>query len=554
MIKRLLTLSACCFVLSSLGLAQTSQQTVERWDTLELTFKSTLPYQNPFQDAWLRASFRHATEATITVDGFYDGEGTWKVRFMPTQQGRWHFSTQSDDDALKGHSGSIECVPPEKPYLRGPLVPDGFHFRHPDGEWRFLVSTRLSCHFASPAVWKEVIAFLKEHGINRVLFMLPGVRGTSGMLYGSNGDLDSYNVPNFQKIDSFVDALRKADIIASPYFYYFDDKFQRQLTADQDESFLRYCMARFGAYANVMPVLANEVELKYSERRKPHYDLRSHEWANRLGILLKELAVFGVPVSVHNPMETYEASSPGFFALLKDWPFAWTDFMLRQVQVGALGAVDAVADDVPEPEYGEWNARGYARHNQLLIDLRRYAIPVINEEPGYELGGKKSWDGLASEAFLATAWTATVAGAYVMWGSPATYELENPFPELEQTVTPSNLRILSLVMSGLPFWEMEPRNDVVNGNPVVIDDQEYRSNFALAQPGRYYLIYSLDGGRVEVEVEPGVYQAKVVDLMSSEDYVDDPGVEQMTEDGMLTYSLARGRQWVVVIRRVDSAQ
>jgi len=551
MTTRHLTLCACFFFLCTMGRAQSSTQIVERWDTVELTLKSSSSYRNPFRDAWVRASFRHHTEPTITVDGFYDGEDTWRVRFMPTELGRWDFSIESNDQALNGESGSIECIGAEKPYLHGPLLPDGLHFRHADGEWRFLISTRLSCHFADPDVWTEVIGFLKDHGINRVLFMVPGVRGTSGMLYGKNGDFDSYNVDNFQKIDSFIDSLRQADILASPYFYYFDDGFQREMTADQDERFLRYCMARFGAYANVMPVLANEVELKYTDRRDPGYDLRSHEWANRLGQLLKNLAVFGLPVSVHNPMETYEARSPGFFALLEDWPFPWANFMLRQLQVGALGAVDEVADDVPEPDQGEWNVRAYARQNQLLIDFRRFEIPVINEEPGYELGGDHSWDGQTSQTFLATAWTATVAGAYIMWGSPATYELDRPFPDLEQTATPPNLRTLSQIMDRVPFWAMQPRNDVVNENPAEIDDEQYRRNFALIQPGRYYLIYSLDGGGIDVNVEAGVYQVSKFDLTDIHVDTDDSGVEEMAEDGKISLTLQRGRQWVVLARRAD---
>ena len=68
-------------------------------------------------------------------------------------------------------------------------------------------------------------------------------------------------------------------------------------------------MARFGAYSNVMPVLSNEVESKFSERSDANYDLRSHEWANRVGRALKEASFFGAPVSVHNPQENQTAKN-----------------------------------------------------------------------------------------------------------------------------------------------------------------------------------------------------------------------------------------------------
>lgn len=81
---------------------------------------------------------------------------------------------------------------------------------------------------------------------------------------------------------AFIDALRRADILASPYFYFFDDGFQRNLTEAQDEAYVRYGMARFGAFANVMPVLANEVELKFTDRNDPSCDTQSFDWARCL--------------------------------------------------------------------------------------------------------------------------------------------------------------------------------------------------------------------------------------------------------------------------------
>jgi len=45
--------------------------------------------------------------------------------------------------------------------------------------------------------------------------MMGGIRGTVRQLYGV--DLWRYNVRRFQEIDAFIDALRKADILASLY-------------------------------------------------------------------------------------------------------------------------------------------------------------------------------------------------------------------------------------------------------------------------------------------------------------------------------------------------
>src|SRR4029434_7614216 len=144
-------------------------------------------------------------------------------------------------------------------------------------------------------------------------------------------------------------------------------------------AYIRYGMARFGAYTNVMPVLSNEIEQKYTvrsiEKMDKHYDPSSHTWANEVGPYLAALSVFGAPVTVHNPMENFEATNPGFYTLLRDWPFPWTQYMLREAQVGSLGAAAELRDDVPEQMQAVYNERAYTRHNQLLIDLRRHGIP-----------------------------------------------------------------------------------------------------------------------------------------------------------------------------------
>lgn len=527
---------------------------VERWDTYELAWQGGT-YANPFRDVRLTATFRHESGRSVTVNGFYDGGATWRVRFMPLDLGRWSYRTVSKEPALNGKTGEIVCVKPAKPYLHGPLRAQGLHFIHADGSRRFLISTRLSCQFASQPVWDGVILFLNEHRINRVLFIMGGVHGQIKDLYGDGGaDLWSYNVARFQAIDRFIDALRRADILASPYFYYFNDHHQRRLTPEQDEAFLRYGMARLGAFANVMPVLANEVEQKSNDRQAPRYDLGSHEWANKMGGILKSLAVFGVPVAVHNPMETRTARNPGFFTLLLDWPFRWADFQLRQMQVGAIGAAVAIRDDVSEPNDPVYHARSYARHNQLLIALRRFGVPVINEEPGYEMEGTHPWNSQTANSVRQTFWTAAVAGAYAMWGNPATYETADPLPQMQRSRTPGYLKTLAETMEGIPYWGMEPMNEIVSPNAEVVDGVSFRTNFALGKPGSAYLVYSRLGGRLAVKLPPGRYTVVSKQLVGLAFAVPGPYEQKVTvqiggETNEFSTNLRAAYDWVLALKR-----
>jgi hypothetical protein len=258
------------------------------------------------------------------------------------------------------------------------------------------------------------------------------------------------------------------------------------------------------------------------------YDNRSQAWGNALGAYLKSRAVFGVPVTVHNPLESFTAVNPSFYTLLRDWPVPWADYMLRQIQVGALGGVSELSDDVPEkgrpgiargageavfPRF--FNPRSFAHQNQLMIDLRRFGIPVVNEEPGYEKKATpgsytgidpKSWNFQTSESLLSTFWTAALAGGYNMWGSLETYSLDDPLPGLQNSVTPQYIRILHDFMTRLPYWEMAPANEVVSPFEIEIEGKPWRSNFCMAKAAEIYVVFSEYGGEGTMSLPQGSYR------------------------------------------------
>ena len=63
-----------------------SQTTVERWKVFEISLKG--PYDgNPFKEVSLSCMFMNKQD-TITVPGFYDGEGVYKIRLMPKSEGK----------------------------------------------------------------------------------------------------------------------------------------------------------------------------------------------------------------------------------------------------------------------------------------------------------------------------------------------------------------------------------------------------------------------------------------------------------------------------------
>ncbi|HRW08264.1 MAG TPA: DUF5060 domain-containing protein, partial [Caldilineaceae bacterium] len=109
----------------------TTQSTVEQWGIFELA-RTGRADGNPFLDNSFAAHFSYK-HREITVDGFYDGDGIYRVRFMPDVQGEWRYRTQSNLAELDGQEGSFTCGAPSEGN-HGPVqVANTYHFAYADG-------------------------------------------------------------------------------------------------------------------------------------------------------------------------------------------------------------------------------------------------------------------------------------------------------------------------------------------------------------------------------------------------------------------------------------
>src|SRR5579859_6491335 len=108
-----------------------SRTDVEQWGIFELALHASAA-GNPYQEVELTAQFTHK-HRVIEVDGFYDGDGVYRIRFMPDVQGVWHYQTHSNLDALSGARGTFSCVAPAAGN-HGPVRVSGtYHFTYADG-------------------------------------------------------------------------------------------------------------------------------------------------------------------------------------------------------------------------------------------------------------------------------------------------------------------------------------------------------------------------------------------------------------------------------------
>ena len=104
---------------------------ISQYDPFELSL--TGPTEgNPFTDVTVGARFElngHVQD----VAGFYDGDGVYRVRFMPDAPGVLRYRTASNRPELDGRAGE-RVVVPAQPGNHGPVrVWNTFHFRYDDG-------------------------------------------------------------------------------------------------------------------------------------------------------------------------------------------------------------------------------------------------------------------------------------------------------------------------------------------------------------------------------------------------------------------------------------
>ena len=130
MMHRLLAvLLLMCACAGAAGTADTPS--VEKWGIFEVSLQGPSD-GNPFVDVELSAVFRQG-ETAVTVSGFYDGAGTYRVRFMPPQTGAWRYETRSNRPELSGRSGTLTATAPAAGN-HGPVrVANQYHFAYADG-------------------------------------------------------------------------------------------------------------------------------------------------------------------------------------------------------------------------------------------------------------------------------------------------------------------------------------------------------------------------------------------------------------------------------------
>ena len=112
---------------------------IERWGVHEIMLPGPAT-GNPYVEVTLDAEFTQGLHR-VTVPGFYDGNGIYRIRFSPDRLGTWEFVTQCNVAELNGRHDAFECVPPTR-INHGPLrIVNTYYLEYADGAPFYSVGT-----------------------------------------------------------------------------------------------------------------------------------------------------------------------------------------------------------------------------------------------------------------------------------------------------------------------------------------------------------------------------------------------------------------------------
>lgn len=255
---------------TSSATAETTHASVPRWEVFELSLPGP-SNGNPFTDVHLSAIFSLG-HRTVNIDGFYDGSGTYKIRFMPDTTGSWSYVTASNAPALDKRGGAFSCTA-ALPNVHGPVsVRNYYHFAYADGAPFFpFGTTSYAWIHQSEALQQETLASLRTAPFNKIRMCVfpksyeynhneppfyPFERSASGV-----NDFTRPNPAFFAHLEKRIGDLRALNIEADLILFHPYDRWgYATMPAEADDRYLRYVLARLSAYRNIWWSLANEYD------------------------------------------------------------------------------------------------------------------------------------------------------------------------------------------------------------------------------------------------------------------------------------------------------
>ncbi len=488
---------------------------VSKWSMHEFTVRGQTGFENPFTKTMLVGQFTSPSGKIKRIDGFYDGENIWRLRFVPDEEGEWCYQLRGEGVEILQH-GKINC---------SGTSGNGFIRIHPQNRLSFskddgtpffpMGDTCYGLHDDSPITNDLRAAYLKtrrEHHFNFVRMSVGhsherAQRDSDFWAWGGTADqpdLDRFNPVFFRSLDTLFHRLRDCGmnvelILLNFYRLPFTDV--AIWTPERERLWLHYLLSRYAAFDNVfLWTLANEYETHPDGEYR--LDIPGDiDWVKETSRYIKKHDPYNHLVTVHPVVSsTAEGPSP-------------RDSFEQPWQIGGFFG-DESALDVLSQQTGQFgkettwdeNLNCWVGDDENLVrslkaDLR-YGKPVLNTENGYEYqknGSTERQQVHHPDKIRRTSWRIVCAGGYFaagFHGSIGHSDIWNRIdaPNLytfrvESEGADKHLRDLYQFFNALPYWKLRPLDDTV-GDAVVLAEEE-----------KVYVAFFPRGGELELELK-----------------------------------------------------
>ena len=482
----------CCISIS--GYAQKTQA-AEQWGVYEINLNGPSG-GNPYMDNSLEATFTNGRH-TVTMPGFYDGNGIYKIRFSPDQLGQWNYVTNSNQPALKNKNGTFQCTPATG-NNHGPVkIVNTYYLQYADGSPFYSVgTTAYQWTSVKQSIQERTISTLAKAPFNKMRMCVFPKSYRFGndtepwvYAYERKDTISDFTQPNyafFQNFDKRVKQLMDMGIQADVILFHPYDKWGYFLMGkEMNERYIRNMIARLSAYRNVWWSLANEWDIP---RIKVAID-----WEGIGGLLQKEDPYQRLR-SIHN----WGGDETHFYDHTRPW--------ITHVSTQTHRFFDAI----------KWR--------------EQYKKPILFDEMRYEGDVASTWGQLTGKEMTSYFWMSGLSGVYGMHGETLRNDSDDEtevrwWAKGGTLMGESQQRIAFFrkIMEAAPVVEMTPVkvrlhelpvSDTINGRLNADLTAQLNNNiYTLYKKDKYYLVYTSDAAEtIELNLEGNKdYTLEVID-------------------------------------------
>ncbi len=262
--------------------------TCERWGMVEITVQGPTE-GNPFTEQSLEGVFTGPGE-TVKVLGFYDGDGAYRVRFMPSFEGEYSYRTEGSFPGAET-SGTFTVTPPAEGNHGPVYVAYEHHFAYADCTPYYSIGTTCYAWAHQPEeTYRQTLRELDQGYFNKMRFCVfpkhyihnfkdPETFPYEGTPIDPSGfseeniwapvdfsqnhwDFTRFRPEHFRRIERAILDLQQRGVEADLIVMHPYDRWGfSRMDREADTLYWKYVIARFAAYRNVWWSLANEYDL-----------------------------------------------------------------------------------------------------------------------------------------------------------------------------------------------------------------------------------------------------------------------------------------------------